>query len=161
MVKRTQRGIGRLFTVSGCIACFRRQALHDIGYWSPETVTEDIDVSWRLQLRYWDIRYEPRALAWVVMPETLRGLWRQRLRWASGGIEAAIRYRSLLKGWTKRRMWPVYAEYVISATWSTRRATSPPAGSSEGGWTWRKSWKLMRGAYSGWRAPHPARLEPP
>jgi biofilm PGA synthesis N-glycosyltransferase PgaC len=91
--------------------------LHDIGYWSSETVTEDIDVSWRLQLHYWDVRFEPRALAWITMPATLRGLWRQRLRWARGGIEAAIKYAFLLREWTKRRMWPVYVEYVVGSVW--------------------------------------------
>ena len=117
MVKRSQRDIGRVFTVSGCHVCFRRRALHDIGYWSPETVTEDIDVSWRLQLHYWDVRFEPRALAWITMPETLRGLWRQRVRWARGGIEAALKYRALLRDWTKRRMWPVYGEYAVGSVW--------------------------------------------
>src|SRR4030065_719010 len=37
MVKRSQRDIGRLFTVSGVHVCFRRRALHEIGYWSHET----------------------------------------------------------------------------------------------------------------------------
>jgi biofilm PGA synthesis N-glycosyltransferase PgaC len=83
MVKRSQRDIGRIFTVSGVHVCFRRRALHEVGYWSPETVTEDIDISWRLQMHYWDVRYEPHALSWIVVPETLRGLWRQRLRWAA------------------------------------------------------------------------------
>ncbi|KPK72513.1 MAG: N-glycosyltransferase [Acidithiobacillales bacterium SM23_46] len=117
MVRRSQRDVGRVFTVSGCHVCFRRRALHEVGYWSAETVTEDIDISWKLQLHYWDVRYEPRALAWIVMPETLRGLWRQRLRWAQGGIEAALKYASLLQAWTKRRMWPVYVEYLIGAIW--------------------------------------------
>jgi biofilm PGA synthesis N-glycosyltransferase PgaC len=117
MVKRSQRDVGRVFTVSGCHVCFRRRALHEVGYWSPETVTEDIDVSWKLQLHYWDVRFEPRALARIDMPQTLRGLWRQRLRWARGGIEAALKYRALLRDWTKRRMWPVYVEYSIGAAW--------------------------------------------
>lgn len=117
MIKRSQRDLGRVFTVSGCHVCFRRRALHDAGYWSPETMTEDIDVSWKLQLRYWDIRYEPRALAWIVMPETLKGLWRQRLRWARGGIEAALKYSTMVRDWTKRRMWLVYLEYAVGAVW--------------------------------------------
>ena len=45
-------------------------------------ITEDIDISWKLQLRHWDIFFEPRALCWILMPETLKGLWKQRLRWA-------------------------------------------------------------------------------
>ena len=45
-------------------------------------ITEDIDISWKLQRDHWSIFYEPRGLCWILMPETLRGLWKQRLRWA-------------------------------------------------------------------------------
>jgi biofilm PGA synthesis N-glycosyltransferase PgaC len=117
MVKRTQRNLGRLFTVSGVNACYRRSALHDVGYWTPNTVTEDIDVSWKLQLKYWDIRYEPRALTWILVPESIRGLWRQRLRWAQGGMDAAIRYFKKVRHWSARRMWSVYLEYFVSVLW--------------------------------------------
>lgn len=118
MVKRSQRDVGRIFTVSGVHVCYRRRALHEVGYWSPHTVTEDIDISWRLQINHWDIRYEPRALSWIVVPETLPGLWRQRLRWARGGIEAALEHRRNLGGWLRRRMWPVFVEYWVGALWS-------------------------------------------
>jgi len=117
MVKRTQRNIGRIFTISGVNTCFRMTALHDAGYWSPETVTEDIDISWKLQLRYWDIRYEPRAITWILVPETLRSLWKQRLRWAQGGFEAATKFSSEIWKWKNRRMWNIAAEYWISLLW--------------------------------------------
>jgi len=117
MVKRTQRNIGRLFTISGVNSCFRKSALHDVGYWSSETVTEDIDISWKLQFRYWDIRYEPNALTRILVPETLTSLWRQRLRWAQGGFEAAIKYGGEMFRWKNRRMWIVGIEYWISVAW--------------------------------------------
>src|SRR3546814_5898602 len=85
LIKRTQRVYGRIFTVSGVVAAFRRRALDHVGYWSLDMITEDIDISWKLQRDHWTIFYEPRALCWILMPETLRGLWRQRLRWAQGG----------------------------------------------------------------------------
>lgn len=87
LIKRTQRVYGRLFTISGVVAAFRKQALTDVGYWSQDMITEDIDISWKLQLKHWAIFFEPRALCWILMPETLRGLWKQRLRWAQGGAE--------------------------------------------------------------------------
>lgn len=118
LIKRAQRVYGRIFTVSGVIAAFRKVALHDIGYWNTDMVTEDIDVSWRLQMRHWEIRYEPNALCWILMPETLRGLWKQRLRWAQGGSEVLLRYGSKLLLWRQRRMWLVAAEYLISLIWS-------------------------------------------
>ncbi len=87
MIKRTQSIWGRLMTVSGVLAAYRLAALVDVNFWSTDSVTEDIDITWKLQRRSWEVHYEPRALVWVLVPETLRGLWKQRLRWSRGGIE--------------------------------------------------------------------------
>lgn len=118
LIKRAQRIYGRIFTVSGVVVAFRRLALQRVGFWRSDTATDDIDISWRLQLDHWDIRYEPNALCWILMPETYRGLWRQRLRWARGGAEAALRYGRGILSWRKRRMWLVLAEYWLSVVWS-------------------------------------------
>lgn len=118
MIKRAQRVYGRLFTVSGVISAFRKTALHRVGYWSNDMVTEDIDISWRLQMDHWDIRYEPNALCYILMPETLRGLWRQRLRWAQGGVEVLLRHGLRLLEWRGRRMWGVVVEYLVSVAWA-------------------------------------------
>ncbi|KGE53205.1 poly-beta-1,6-N-acetyl-D-glucosamine synthase [Xanthomonas axonopodis pv. vasculorum] len=118
MIKRAQRVYGRIFTVSGVIAGFRRTALHRIGYWADDMMTEDIDISWRLQLDHWDIRYEPNALCFILMPETLKGLWGQRLRWAQGGVEVLLRHGPSLFSWRKRRMWGVLLEYITSVLWA-------------------------------------------
>ncbi|WP_083960508.1 poly-beta-1,6-N-acetyl-D-glucosamine synthase [Methylomonas lenta] len=118
LIKRAQRVYGRIFTVSGVVAGFRKSALHRVGYWSTDIVTDDIDISWKLQLDHWDIRFEPNALCWILMPETLRGLWRQRLRWAQGGAEVLFRYSKPLAIWRSRRMWGIYVEYLTSVFWS-------------------------------------------
>lgn len=118
MIKRAQRSYGHVFTISGVIAGFRKTALHDVGYWSPDMVTEDIDISWKLQLAGWAIRFEPNALCWVLMPETLNGLWKQRSRWAQGGVEVLLRYFRPLWRWRSRGMWPLYLECCISLTWA-------------------------------------------
>jgi len=118
MIKRTQRSYGRIFTVSGVICAFRRTSLHEVGFWADDMLTEDIDISWRLQLAGWEIRYEPSALCFILMPETLRGLWRQRLRWAQGGIEVLRRHGQALVRWRHRRMWPIAAEYLLSVAWA-------------------------------------------
>lgn len=118
LIKRTQRIYGRLFTVSGVVAMFRRRALLDVGFWSPEMLTEDIDISWKLQLHQWDVRFEPRALCWILMPETLKGLWQQRLRWAMGGIQSIAKYGYIFSQWRLRRMWLIYLEYILSVLWA-------------------------------------------
>ncbi|QSA99050.1 poly-beta-1,6 N-acetyl-D-glucosamine synthase [Methylococcus sp. EFPC2] len=118
LIKRAQRTYGRIFTVSGVIAAFRKSALHEAGYWSNDMVTEDIDISWKLQLNGWNIRFEQNALCWVLMPETLQGLWKQRLRWSQGGAEVLLRYSSRVFSWAARRMWPIYLECLLSIVWS-------------------------------------------
>ncbi|TCV85153.1 poly-beta-1,6-N-acetyl-D-glucosamine synthase [Sulfurirhabdus autotrophica] len=124
LIKRAQRTLGRVFTVSGVAAGFRRAALHDVGYWSKDMLTEDIDISWKLQLAHWDIRFEPAATCWILMPETLRGLWKQRLRWAMGGVQAILKYGWMWKSWRKRRMWPVYIEFILSMVWGYAMLTT-------------------------------------
>lgn len=118
LLKRAQRTYGRLFTASGVVVAFRRSALIDVGYWSKDMLTEDIDISWRLQLAHWDMRFEPAATCWILMPETIEGLWRQRLRWAMGGVQAILRYGSMWRIWRKRRMWAVHLEYTASLVWA-------------------------------------------
>jgi biofilm PGA synthesis N-glycosyltransferase PgaC len=118
LIKRAQRIYGRIFTVSGVVAAYRKEALQTVGFWNLNTVTEDIDISWRLQLGHWDIRYEPNALCWILMPEKLGGLWRQRLRWAQGGIEALMLHKKRLFDWRSRRMWLVTIELLASSFWA-------------------------------------------
>ena len=118
LLKRAQRTYGRLFTMSGVIAAFRKSALHQSGYWSPDMLTEDIDITWKLEIAKWDVRFEPRALCWILMPETLEGLWRQRLRWAMGGAQVIFRRFRELGSWRERRMWPIFLEYFVSMLWA-------------------------------------------
>jgi biofilm PGA synthesis N-glycosyltransferase PgaC len=118
LIKRAQSVYGRIFTVSGVVCAFRKRALADVGYWGTGMLTDDVDVSWRLQLNNWGIRYEPRALCWTLMPGTLRGLWRQRLRWAAGGAQIAISHSPDLLRPRGLRMLPVFAEYVLGVIWS-------------------------------------------
>lgn len=117
MIKRAQRSYGKVFTVSGVIAAFRKSALHDVGYWSNDMITEDIDISWKLQLAGWTVHFEPNALCWVLMPETINGLWKQRVRWSQGGSEVLLRYFPAMFKWSARGMWPLYVECLISVCW--------------------------------------------
>jgi poly-beta-1,6-N-acetyl-D-glucosamine synthase len=117
-IKRTQRLLGKVMTVSGVVVTFRKKALVDVGLWDRDMITEDIAVSWKLQKRFWDVRYEPRALCWMLVPETLSGIWKQRVRWAQGGQEVVIRHWDVLFSWKQRRIWIIYLEQWISTLWA-------------------------------------------
>ena len=118
LIKRAQRIYGRVFTVSGVVAAFRKTALYRVGFWDLNKITDDIDVSWRLQMDHWSIRFESNALCWILMPETVGGLWKQRLRWAQGGMEVAMQHLGGLFKWRRRHMWPVLLEFCLSVLWS-------------------------------------------
>jgi poly-beta-1,6-N-acetyl-D-glucosamine synthase len=118
LIKRTQRILGKVMTVSGVVVAFRKKALMDCGLWDRDLITEDIGVTWKLQKRFWDIRYEPRALCWMLVPETLKGFWKQRVRWAQGGMEVLIRHYDVFTDWRYRRLIPIYLEQALSIFWS-------------------------------------------
>jgi biofilm PGA synthesis N-glycosyltransferase PgaC len=118
MIKRAQHSFGRLFTVSGVITAFRRAAVHRVGYWSPDMLTEDIDITWKLQRAGWEVRFEPNALVWILMPETLPGLWNQRLRWAMGGAQVLLKNIDVFVRAGQNHMWPLLLEMIVSVAWS-------------------------------------------
>jgi len=124
LIKRAQAQLGGLFCVSGVVATFRRRALHEVGYWNPERLTEDIDLTWRLQRAGWEVTYEPHALVWILMPETLTGLWRQRLRWAEGGVEVLRANLNLLVRPRQWRLLPFLLEPLLSLIWAWTLALS-------------------------------------
>jgi poly-beta-1,6-N-acetyl-D-glucosamine synthase len=116
LIKRAQRSIGLIFSVSGVITAFRRNALIEVGFWEPDKLTEDVDITWKLQLHDWEVRFETRALCWILMPETIKGLWRQRLRWSMGGVQVIFDYWAMI--WQQPRLWPVIIEYLMSILWA-------------------------------------------
>ena len=118
LLRRAQRVWGRIMTMSGVCGAFRRAALYDVGFYSPEMATEDIDLTWRLQLRHWDVRYESRAVMWMRVPQSLRGLWQQRQRWALGLSQVLTRHWRRLLHWRHRRFWPVLVEATLSVSWA-------------------------------------------
>jgi cellulose synthase/poly-beta-1,6-N-acetylglucosamine synthase-like glycosyltransferase/peptidoglycan/xylan/chitin deacetylase (PgdA/CDA1 family) len=94
--RRMYEVLGSTPTVPGAIGAFRRRALADIGGVSGATLAEDTDVTLDIGRAGWSVVYEHRALAWTEAPSTLRGLYRQRSRWAYGTIQSMWKHRHAL-----------------------------------------------------------------
>ena len=118
LIKRAQAQLGCLFCVPGVIGCFRRSALQAVHDWDPTRLTEDIDLTWRLQRAGWRVAFEPHALVWILMPETLHGLWRQRRRWADGGLQVVRANLNLLWAPRQWRLLPLLLEPLLSLIWA-------------------------------------------
>lgn len=118
LIKRTQRIIGKVMTVSGVVAAWRRTAIVNAGLWSNTAITDDIEMTWKMETKFWDVRYEPNMICWMLVPETLKGIWQQRKRWAQGGIEVIRTHIDVWKYWRERRIWPVYLDYFLGIFWA-------------------------------------------
>jgi biofilm PGA synthesis N-glycosyltransferase PgaC len=104
--------------VSGVVGMFRKSALIDVGMFTPGMATEDIDLTWKLQTKFYDVRYEGSAMVWMLAPETVGVWWSQRKRWALGLGQVLRRYSHVLRTWQMRRMFPLYIESAFSYLWS-------------------------------------------
>ncbi|MBS0592196.1 MAG: poly-beta-1,6 N-acetyl-D-glucosamine synthase [Proteobacteria bacterium] len=118
LLRRSQRIWGRIVTVSGVVAAFRKSAVFDVGGFSPNMPTEDIELTWKLQKRFYDVRYEARAIVWMTVPNTFKGLFKQRLRWARGLMQVFHKHADVMLHWKYRRMWPVFVESALSILWA-------------------------------------------
>ncbi|MGG5175168.1 glycosyltransferase [Pseudarthrobacter sp. J1763] len=73
--------------VSGNIGAFRRDVLDVTGPLDTKTLGEDLDLTWRIYKAGYRVRYNPRALVYAESPSTIKGLWKQRVRWARGLLQ--------------------------------------------------------------------------
>jgi biofilm PGA synthesis N-glycosyltransferase PgaC len=118
LIRRAQTTYGRLFTVSGVICAFRKRALEEAGWWSARTITDDIDVTWRVQVAGWRVVFEPNAIVWILMPETLKGLWKQRLRWAEGGAQMMMDFFWPMTTLRVPSLLPTYLNNLVAILWA-------------------------------------------
>jgi biofilm PGA synthesis N-glycosyltransferase PgaC len=118
LMRRAQRIWGRVMCVSGVVGMFRKSALMDVGMFTPGMATEDIDLTWKLQTKFYDVRYEGSALVWMIAPDTIRVWWKQRRRWALGLGQVLRRYTGIFKDTRYRRMYPLYVESFLSYIWA-------------------------------------------
>ena len=78
---------GRFFNFNGTAGIWRKAAIIDAGGWQHDTVTEDMDLSFRAQLRGWEFVYVPNAIAPAEVPCEMNSFKTQQFRWAKGSAQ--------------------------------------------------------------------------
>lgn len=79
----------RLFNFNGTAGVWRRSAILDSGGWEHDTLTEDLDLSYRAQLRGWRFVYLPELAVPSELPVDMAAFKSQQFRWAKGSIQTA------------------------------------------------------------------------
>ncbi|HKO89869.1 MAG TPA: glycosyltransferase, partial [Polyangiaceae bacterium] len=91
---RARYSAGCYFNFSGTAGIWRRKAIDEAGGWEHDTLTEDLDLSYRAQLAGWRFVYRPDVVAPSELPEDIFAFRAQQYRWAKGTVQTA---RKLLK----------------------------------------------------------------
>jgi len=78
---------GCFFNFNGTAGIWRRDAIVDAGGWQHDTLTEDLDLSYRAQLRGWQFIFLPELIAPAEVPVEMNAFKSQQHRWAKGSIQ--------------------------------------------------------------------------
>ena len=106
-VEQGARCWGGLFlNFNGTAGVWRARAIADAGGWTHDTLTEDLDLSYRAQLRGWKILFLPDVVCPAELPAQIAGFKSQQRRWATGTIQCARKLtpailRAPLSPWIK------------------------------------------------------------
>jgi cellulose synthase/poly-beta-1,6-N-acetylglucosamine synthase-like glycosyltransferase len=82
---------GLFMNFNGSAGIWRRACIDDAGGWDADTIAEDLDLSYRAQLRGWRFRYLPHVSVPAEIPTLLAAVKRQQFRWAKGSIQGVIK----------------------------------------------------------------------
>ena len=91
---RARSAAGWLFNFSGTGGMWRKQAIWSSGGWQHDTLTEDLDLSYRAQLAGWKFVYRESVVTPAELPEDVSAFRAQQYRWAKGTVQTA---RKLLR----------------------------------------------------------------
>ena len=82
---------GRFFNFNGTAGAWRRVAIDDAGGWQHDTLTEDLDLSYRAQLRGWRFVFLSDLIAPAEVPVEMNGFKSQQHRWAKGSVQTCCK----------------------------------------------------------------------
>lgn len=82
---------GMLFNFNGTAGIWRTSAIIDAGHWSADTLTEDLDLSYRAQLKGWKMIYLNHIPCPGELPADMNAFKTQQYRWAKGGVQVMLK----------------------------------------------------------------------
>ncbi|MFC5269821.1 cellulose synthase family protein [Adhaeribacter terreus] len=96
-VEQSGRNFGKHFiNFNGTAGVWRETCIEAAGGWEADTLTEDLDLSYRAQLKGWQFRYLQNVVVPAELPASMPALKQQQYRWTKGAAETAKKHRNLL-----------------------------------------------------------------
>jgi cellulose synthase/poly-beta-1,6-N-acetylglucosamine synthase-like glycosyltransferase len=92
IIDQDGRAKGDFFiSFNGTAGVWRKACIEDAGGWEADTLTEDLDLSYRAQMKSWKFKYCPEIISPAELPNLLSALRSQQYRWIKGGVETSIK----------------------------------------------------------------------
>lgn len=105
---------GRFLHFNGTAGAWRKSCIEDAGGWQHDTLTEDLDLSIRAQLKYWEFKFLPAVVTPAELPADMDAFKTQQHRWTKGAIQNA---KKLLRNvWVSPVSFKVKAEATVQLT---------------------------------------------
>jgi cellulose synthase/poly-beta-1,6-N-acetylglucosamine synthase-like glycosyltransferase len=82
---------GRFFNFNGTAGIWRRSTIEEAGGWHADTLAEDLDLSYRAQLKGWRFLFLPDLVIPAELPEEMNGFKTQQKRWTKGSIQTCLK----------------------------------------------------------------------
>jgi len=100
MVEQMGRNAQQAFiNFNGTGGIWRKSCIIDAGNWQDDTLTEDLDLSYRAQQKGWKFLYRPDVVSPAELPPVMSAIKSQQFRWTKGGAECAVKHlRQVLTG---------------------------------------------------------------
>ena len=95
LVEQRAKSNSHLFmNFNGTAGIWRKKCIDDSGGWHTATLVEDLDLSYRAQMKGWKCLFLPNVVVKAELPVQMNGAKRQQFRWAKGSIQCAIKLLS-------------------------------------------------------------------
>ena len=95
-IKKMLGFLGAIHVTPGPLTIFRKKVFNDLGPYRSANNTEDMEIAYRMQKNYYKIEQCNDAFIYTNTPNTIKKLYKQRVRWIYGFINNTIDYRSIL-----------------------------------------------------------------
>jgi cellulose synthase/poly-beta-1,6-N-acetylglucosamine synthase-like glycosyltransferase/peptidoglycan/xylan/chitin deacetylase (PgdA/CDA1 family) len=93
--RRALSALDTLTVVPGAVGAWRKDVLASQGGFPPDTLAEDQDLTIAIQTAGWRVHFDSTAIAWTEAPTDVKGLAKQRFRWAYGTLQCLWKYRRI------------------------------------------------------------------
>ena len=112
LIEQTARfASGRFFNFNGTAGIWRRSCIVDAGGWHHDTLTEDLDLSYRAQLKGWRFIFLPEVVTPAELPVDVNAFKSQQHRWAKGSVQTCKKV--LPSVWRSALPWKVKIEATV------------------------------------------------